>query len=107
MGPRGITGAQGADGAQGIQGAQGSTGAQGSQGPALVTTVATGVQGPQSTAACDVGQFAVGGGYQGVQGTIVPHGVAPTGNPATGRQATTSGGAEVIAFAIQSSADAT
>ncbi|MEI5007325.1 hypothetical protein RB196_08220 [Streptomyces sp. PmtA] len=71
-----------------------------------MTTVATGVQGPQSTAACDIGQFAVGGGYQGVQGAIVHHGV-PTGNPATGRQTATSGGVEVIAFAIRSNADAT
>ncbi|MER7820602.1 hypothetical protein [Streptomyces sp. NPDC096153] len=41
-------------------------------------------------------------GYQGGQGTIVHHS-APTANPATGLQATTSGGAEVIAFAICSS----
>ncbi|MFD8192544.1 hypothetical protein [Streptomyces wuyuanensis] len=68
---------------------------QGPQGATPVTSVATGAQGPQSTARCDVGQFAVGGGFQGVRGIVVHHS-APTGDPATGWQATTSGGAEAF-----------
>ncbi|MET9476387.1 hypothetical protein ABZY04_31640, partial [Streptomyces sp. NPDC002922] len=65
QGDSGPQGAQGAEGAQGLQGVQGTQGIQGAQGAATLDTyVATGTQGPQSTAVCDAGDVATGGGYQ-------------------------------------------
>jgi Collagen triple helix repeat (20 copies) len=83
-GPEGAAGARGAEGATGARGAEGPPGPQGPQGPAGPTnlTVRTGPQGAgTSTASCNPGEVAVGGGGLSQGGSLttsIPEGSGPT-----------------------------
>jgi hypothetical protein len=83
-GPEGATGARGAEGATGARGAEGPPGPEGPQGPAGPgnLTVRQGAQGAgTSTASCDPGEVAVGGGGLSQGGSLtasIPEGSGPS-----------------------------